>query len=435
MLNISIPNIYPILFKEYTNKVFPQKPYRLLKQYLKQKSYMILPKHIILESDMGEIYFGPKVTKPKPEQLTKEKLKLQELDNLYIISKMKDDKNGNLIYGNLSKEEANEAVNPEEGLNHAFHENGNLISGNMSEVEANEAVNPEEGLNHAFHGDGNLISGNMYEVEANEAVNPEEGLDQAFHEDGNVIPGNMAQTGNCLPTNEGINIDEALDHAFHEEAMPDNHDSSLPWFNLSLPSFSSGDDPMNNNIFPSSGPSNPDNSNSSYRNPSSGPSDPSDLSSFDSEDENFRNQNIFLHPEKAPDASIQALIHCSKTQFMDHTRLMEPYVARGNTELSKYSQVFIFRLKLAKNWSFGTLAVLFCVSKKTVRRHFWHISSSYYMNHMAIPNILESEDGNEALFEELYQAQDPFYRELYGALKDPKGKHLLNNLSFSWGPV
>ena len=86
----------------------------------------------------------------------------------------------------------------------------------------------------------------------NEAVNAEEGLNRAFHEDGNVMSGNIAQEGNCLPANEGINVDEALDHAFHEEAS-DNDDSSLPCFNLSLPSFSSGDDPMNNNIFPSSG--------------------------------------------------------------------------------------------------------------------------------------------------------------------------------------
>ena len=42
---------------------------------------------------------------------------------------------------------------------------------------------------------------------------------------------------------------------------------------------------------------------------------------------------------------------------------------------------------------------------------------------MAIPNILESQDGNEVLFEELYQAQDPFNKELYGTQKDPKGKH------------
>ena len=67
MLNISIPNIYPIVFKEYNDKVFPQEPYKLLKQYLNKKSHMILPKHIILESDMGEIYLGPKVTKPKPK--------------------------------------------------------------------------------------------------------------------------------------------------------------------------------------------------------------------------------------------------------------------------------------------------------------------------------------------------------------------------------
>ena len=135
----------------------------------------------------------------------------------------------------------------------------------------------------------------------------------------------------------------------------------------------------------------------------------------------LRNSNLYLHPEKLSDEAIHSLIHCSKQQFLNFVHLIgENFIKKSS--LSKYSQAFLFRLKLATNPSFNELAEYFVISKRSSRRIFWHILEKFHGRKLSLPNLQGSDDEIEELFQKLYDAEDPFYKELFGCFKDPQGK-------------
>ena len=135
----------------------------------------------------------------------------------------------------------------------------------------------------------------------------------------------------------------------------------------------------------------------------------------------LRTSNLYLHPEKLSDDAIHSLIHCSKQQFLHFVHSISEDVYKKSS-LSKYSQAFLFRLKLATNPSFGEIAEYFVISKRSARRIFWHLLQKVHGKNLFFPNLQGSDAEIEELFQKLYESEDPFYKELFGCFKDPQGK-------------
>ena len=59
-----------------------------------------------------------------------------------------------------------------------------------------------------------------------------------------------------------------------------------------------------------------------------------------------------------------------------------------NSRLSRYSKAFLFRLKLAGNWSFSNLSCVFGITTATVRNIFWEVARKVYLHALAIQTYL-----------------------------------------------
>ena len=137
----------------------------------------------------------------------------------------------------------------------------------------------------------------------------------------------------------------------------------------------------------------------------------------------LRNTNLFLHPEKASNNEIVSLIHITKEQFIQFVNsIKNVYTPDKRSLLSIYSQAFLFRLKLASTWSFHELDTCFGCGYSSARRIFWKLTKVVYKHCLAIPKIIGGHDGElEEMFDETYRALDPFHKELFRPMKDPRG--------------
>ena len=161
----------------------------------------------------------------------------------------------------------------------------------------------------------------------------------------------------------------------------------------------------------------------------SGPTDPDFISrpgsqsTFETIPKSMRKSyNIFLNPEKASSEDLVSLIHITKPQFLQFVELIDIPVSK-NQLLTKYSASFLFRLKLASNWSFDELGTVFCIDRSTARRIFWKVLKICYSTSMTIPNILNEYTDMEAIFHSIYEAQDPYFTKLFSGFQDPTGKY------------
>ena len=123
---------------------------------------------------------------------------------------------------------------------------------------------------------------------------------------------------------------------------------------------------------------------------------------------------------------INSLLHCTKRQFLEFVQSFQDEHFYQKSTLSKFSQSFIVRVKLSKNWSFDVIAACFVISKKTARRIFWHLLHAYFRHSLTFPDLLNGGDEEiEEFFEQVHDAEDPFYRTLFGNFKDPRGRCIL----------
>jgi len=304
---ITIPGVWPLLFKSkgYMQQdlevFFPKDPVNTILQYLKTRSQIILPKHILVQDyDNGrQLYFGEIFTAPSEFQLKRFHLFGAELDNVYVIS----------------------------SYQYLFSD------GNQSEEDINRAEHTNKDLGE--------------DIENEKNADP------------------------CNDTFDSI-VDDEID-------------------------------------------------------PISGPTD-SDFISKIASQSTFqtiprsmrKNLNVFLNPEKASSADHVSLIHITKNQFLEFVELMNLPVHK-KLLLSKYSESFLFRLKLASNWSFDELATVFCIGRSTARRIFWKVLKICYSTSLSIPNILNEYTNMEAMFQSIYESQDPYFTKLFSGFQDPTG--------------
>ena len=79
--------------------------------------------------------------------------------------------------------------------------------------------------------------------------------------------------------------------------------------------------------------------------------------------------------------------------------------------------------QLAKNDSFGAISSLTQIPETTITRIFWKTIQMYFQNLLEIPNIPEDCD-IDALYQDLWDDLDPFYKGIFGAFKDPSGQFI-----------
>ena len=167
-------------------------------------------------------------------------------------------------------------------------------------------------------------------------------------------------------------------------------------------------------------PSDPDDPDSSHGSPTR--SNPTSFGTI--EPELLRTQNFFLKPELVNDEIMISMLHITKQQFFDFVDRCQLAESR-KSRLSGYSKAFLFRLKLAGNWSFYELACVFGISVRVTRRIFWRVTRKAYMNALALPNFLNPDLDVDGLLEDIYNTMDPYFQKLFKHFKDPRGINML----------
>ena len=106
--------------------------------------------------------------------------------------------------------------------------------------------------------------------------------------------------------------------------------------------------------------------------------------------EHNKESTIFRQPLNASNTDIVNLIHVTKTQFKAFVKTVKPFFETKNDtyKISVYSKLFLFRIKLAQNWSFSTLSTCFGIPKSNVRHIFWSCVRTVYKHCLHLPNLL-----------------------------------------------
>ena len=370
--NLTLPGVWPLLFRKpgYPQSdlasFFVKDPMSLLLKYLSNRSQIIIPKHIVIndiENDR-ELYFGEDFTAPSETSLRNNNLFGHELGNVYVISKRK------YMFDKIIPHMTHDQVSQEPLL--------------LRDVD----VEPD---------------GEGIDFDTSEPVLLRDTSEPVLLRDVDVEPdgeGIVLDTSEpvplCTASQFLLNVNPVTDD--FEEGDRGGNDNDLHSILSIQPELNSGN---SDREFLSHGGS---------------------LKSFETvPKESRRNMNIFLYPEKASSDEIRSLIHISKKQFLEFVDLVNVPMTKHSL-LSKYSESFLFRLKLASNWSFDELGTVFCTDKKTARRIFWKILKLFYTTSLSIPNILNEYTDMEGLFRDIYQSQDPYFTKLFSAFQDPKGK-------------
>ena len=133
-----------------------------------------------------------------------------------------------------------------------------------------------------------------------------------------------------------------------------------------------------------------------------------------------RYKNMFLNPEKLSNESFIALIHITKSQFLEFCEELKQYLPPMTDLLSLYSRAFLFRLRLGSCWTQSEISAVFGIPESTGRNIFWQVLKTYYENMVNIPNFLLNDDIVEQVYQDAYDAQDIYYTELVKLFPDPK---------------
>ena len=416
-LNLCVPGVYPYLFNfrlsgKIKHEIAVRNPFRKLRQYLKTKNQIILPKFIKITNQIPGItlYFGPEDTKPTRAGLSNSNLDCVELDNIWIIRKK------NILL--LRKESTTNTSNLRTDQNNAL------------EPETLETNNNQPGHN-TFNQNTNRValleSSNLSTTDADDIQGQgHQNVDRLRLEDSTLQDGVSADIYDP-PLQDEINNNAVHTGDINGQGNEDGNrfmatDSGVQNSQNSMEQHGHSNDSMHFDLY-GGGPDDGDNSDDGDDGDDGDEgSDGSRGSSFDTIPKDIlRNHNLFLTPEKSDNQSIMALIHITKEQFIEFCDSVDDNHYWKTATLTKFSQGFLFRLKLASNWSFQELGTVFGIDVKMARRIFWKLVQSVYMTGLALPKILTNDEEFDQMFQQVYTAQDPFFTELFGAFKDPQG--------------
>ena len=474
--------------KKIKRKIGVQTPLKTMLRYLEYRPQIVLPKNIVVQDDVKEkdIFFGPKDTKPSKKGLADNNLVCVEREHIFIIMKRGPntkfydlipnfDETSEVFHGMGNASSARNISN-----NHCFLDascNGPDVNYNRDANTVDEILmvddSNEDGYEDQDNPDMNYVNLVFYGDTAGGGDDQDPGemsgqVDAAGRGGDERDPGERSDPVDTAgrggdyqdPGERSAPVDTAgcrgddrdpgersapVDTAGHGGDDGDPGDSTLgreensqgQSNDASNGGDGSGDNAHNdselvdrerNSPVQPGDPSDPGGSDE----PGDDPSDPSDNGSDTASGTTFgtlpphvrKNTNIYLHPEKTSDETMHALIHASKKQFLNFVYSIDPNQYYVKSPLSKFSQAFLFRLKLASNWSFDELAEVFIISSKTARRIFWHLVEKMYQHTLALPNLVDQTE-IEDFFQALFEAEDPYYKQIFSSFKDPTGNVFL----------
>ena len=426
-----------------------------IKQYLLEKSQIIIPKKIILKCGDKQAYFGPALTKIPDRELDIYGLKEENLEHSYRITLNKEARvqdigiepnvdcneddddsgtdvslsNSDIFTPDNSGSDSNESS--DEFMSPPIHESTLIQSQNeessQSQDDQSMPVQDHSTLSHVnisnqFVDDSSDSSheDNYHPSQGDLSNQPNNNSNLSQEDDSNQSQENHPNQSQENHSNQSQENHPSQNQENHPGQSQENH---------------SGQSQENHPGQSQENHSDQSQEDMSNRNESQNCGNDDDTESFPKE--KMKYMNMFLHPEKCSSEDINNLIHCTKTQFLDFVQSIRPHleklkVKRRPTKLSIYSSAFLFRMRLACNWSFSKLSTIFVITKKAARTIYNKVLKICYKHTAAIPNVLNSQEDVEKLFDRTYAATDPFIKELFAPFADPLGK--INTVIFQIFP-
>ena len=403
---------------------FPSKEHAsTIKQYLLEKDQVIIPKKIIIKCGEKQAYFGPALTKIPDRELDIYGLKEEDLEHSYIITLNKD--------GKVQDAAAEAVEDDEDSGSDELLSNSDIFTPDNSGSDSNESFddcmpppNHESTLIESQNDGSSLSQGDQSIRVQDHSIPSHNDISNPFVDDSSDSSQDHSNPSQRVFSNQ------PFDNSNHRQEDNSNQGQE-DLFNASQVNNSSQSQEDNSNqcqedVF---NPSQENNSSQSQedmsnRSESENSGKDDDTESFPKEKMKF--MNMFLHPEKCSSEDINNLIHCTKTQFLDFVQSIRPHleklkVKRRPSKLSIYSSAFLFRMRLACNWSFSKLSTIFVITKTAARIIYNKILKICYKHTTAIPNVLNSQEDLEKLYDRTYAATDPFIKELFAPFADPLG--------------
>ena len=416
----AVSNVFPLLctrlksmghFTDFPRKVNAS----TIKQYLKEKDHIIIPKKIIIKCEDKQAYFGPELTKIPDRELDIYGLKQEDLGDSYILTLNKD-----------ARVQDVEAVEANDDCNENDDDSGTDVSlsnsdiftsdnsGSDSNVSSDEFMplpNHESTIIESQNDESSQIQDHNLIFSYDNNSNPFDDSSSSSHENNTHHQDDVVnQEDNSGKENDSTQGQE--DNSNQHQPINDSNQSQEDE-NIQ------GQEDVSNQI-------QDDNCSQSQEEMSNHNESQNcdDTETFPKEKMKF--MNMFLNPEKCSTDDINNLIHCTKTQFLDFVESIRPHleklkVKRKPTKLSIFSSAFLFRMRLACNWSYSKLATVFVISKKAVRTIYNKVLKICYKHTAAIPNVLNSQEDVKKLYDRTYAATDPFIKELFAPFADPLG--------------
>ena len=363
ILNIYVPGIWPVFSADRQGG--------LVNKYLKTKKQILLPAHVIIENEGLRLYYGPKRTMICESEMQNYKLAGLELDNYYVITKSSNDigdEDANTEQESAARDLTNQQMTQQHISDNLSTEEEVIVSG-PCDVQYTHEDNSQQHISDNLSSEQELIvSGPCYvqftqEDNSQQHISDNLSAEQEFIVSGpsNVqndqedisqqhISHNLSAEQEVIvpgPSEDNVNVTR------REEVTVIDPNTQQEIHNDTVRSYSAPSSEQEAVIF--------NQVNDTILQFGSGIS--SDATTFESlKKEDLCHTNLFLHPEKLNNETFLNLIHISKSQFLDFVKGIKIIESR---ELSKYSKAFLFRMKLASNWSFGKLATLFGIDQST----------------------------------------------------------------------
>ena len=435
LFKLAIPGIYPLICtqvhrQKLLNDICNKDNVHIIRKYLREKSELKLPKHIMLKYKEKNLYIGPDLTRISQRMLGRNFLEIDETESCYIIRKQQ----------NIVEEESDDDLADMDNDNDEIEQNDGEEILNLDQLmevllSTNEGMEPstermEPSTERLQYSNEETTAGILPPTERMIPVTDEI----------------VNSTFGMIPSNEEIttarNDFDIIFSSTMVEQEPDNETS----YNqpdeamVSEPMEESNEGINITSVEEDSGVSTEEGNNASTEEGNNASTEEGNNASTEENDippesnafrertntlpkEKMKYINIFLHPELCSSEDIRNLIHISKDQFLDFVNAIRSHLEKlqRHLDLSVFSLALLFRMKLAKCKSFAELSTLFVISRSTARRVYRRVLHIVYRYHSAIPNILSGPDTIEKLFEDAAQGMDPFFKALFTPFEDPKG--------------
>ena len=434
-LNVAISHTYPLICTRLTSQtnfldICNNNNINLVVDFVNEDKILTIPKQILLVFDNKEIYFGEEFTKIPEYLLKRYHLACTETLNSYVITKHED----------FVAQGSNITLGEEIIVCPSFIEDDSTLETDEIPCEDSFESNEDYNILHRQEISTEGANSSVLETAACE-ISCEDSLSSPEESNRQEIPTNgdnsfFFDTADAEIPCEDFYESPEENNILHRQEIQNDGDT-----------YSSGNLVFNSTAIDEENISQHTEGINMNEEINTGPNYADEFEVYPRQ--KFRYINMFRHPENLGNTDIN-MIHIERIQFFEFVRALKPqleqiqiksgkkplrnvkrkrhlFTKAKNQQLSIFSLAFLFRLKLAKNKSFGELSTLFVISRSHTRKIYKKILDIVYKHHVALPDILKGTTEVEKIFEELALSMDPFYREMFRPFKDPKG--IIHNFS------